>query len=139
MKIRFLIYGIVGWCSEILWTGFGSFIRGDWTMIGFSSIWMFPIYGMMVLLEPVHDRIRNVPIIVRGGVYTVLIFSGEFLSGMFLKIILGKCPWNYGNDIYSIYGIITLKYIPVWFVFGLLFEILHDFLIKQGIGYKKIL
>ena len=47
MKIRFLIYGIVGWCTEIMWTGIGSLFKGDLTLIGWSSIWMFPIYGML--------------------------------------------------------------------------------------------
>jgi uncharacterized membrane protein len=138
MKTRFVIYGLVGWCSEILWTGLGSFVKGDWTLIGFSSIWMFPIYGMLVLIEPIHERIRYMPVIIRGGVYTLLIYAGEFLSGFLLLAILGKCPWNYGVDKYSILGIITLKYIPVWFVYGLLFEKFHDFLKKQRIGVKRI-
>lgn len=139
MKTRFIIYGLIGWCSEIFWTGIGSFIKGDITLVGFSSIWMFPIYGMLVFLEPIHNRIRDMPFFIRGGLYTLLIFLIEFLCGFLLKTILGSCPWNYGTDEYSIYGLITLKYIPVWFVFGLLFEFLHDFLIKVTIGSKKIL
>lgn len=138
MKTRFIIYGAVGWCSEILWTGIGSFIKGDYTLIGFSSIWMFPIYGMLVFMEPIHEEIRYMPVIIRGGVYTVLIFAGEFLSGVSLKFLLGKCPWNYGTDAYSILGIITLKYVPVWFAFGLLFEKFHDYLLQIKDG-KKVL
>jgi hypothetical protein len=102
---------------------------------------MFPIYGMLVLLEPVHEKVKDASIVIRGGVYTALILSGEFLTGMFLRLALGKCPWNYGIDKYSIYGLITLKYIPVWFVFGLLFEKLYILLIEAHIGndrfYKK--
>lgn len=138
MKIRFFIYGLIGWCTEIIWTGMGSLLKGDLTLIGWSSIWMFPIYGMLVFLESIHERIRYMPVIIRGGVYTLLIFSGEFFTGMLLKTILGKCPWNYGINRYSIYGIITLKYIPVWFVFGLIFEIFHDFLVRSGIGVRKV-
>jgi uncharacterized membrane protein len=138
MKIRFIIYGILGWCTEIIWTGLGSFIKGDITLIGWSSIWMFPIYGMLVLIEPVHERIKYHSPLLRGGVYTALIFSGEFITGTLLKITLGQCPWNYGIDRYSFYGIITLKYIPVWFVFGLLFEKVHNKLIEQEIGTRKI-
>lgn len=137
MKIRFLIYGVFGWCMEIVWTGVGSLIKGDLTLTGWSSIWMLPIYGMLVFIEVIHEKIRYMPVIIRGGVYTILIFVGEFVTGIFLKTILGKCPWNYGVDKYSIDGIITLKFIPVWFVLGLLFEVFHNFLIDMGIGINK--
>lgn len=134
MGTRFIIYGLSGLCVEILWTGLGSLIKGDVTLIGWSSIWMVPIYGMLALFEPVHNRIRYIPVVLRGGVYTTLIFAGEFLTGFLLRTILGKCPWNYGADKYSIDGLITLKFIPAWFIFGLLFEVYHDFLIKKGVG-----
>lgn len=139
MKIHYIIYGLCGLCMEILWTGIGSLTKGDLTLSGYSSIWMFLIYGMFVFIEPLHEKIRDKPLILRGGVYTILIFSGEFISGILLKTILGKCPWNYGTSRYSILGIITLKYIPVWFALGLLFEIFHDFLADISASKKKIL
>jgi hypothetical protein len=138
MGKRFVIYGMVGLCMEIFWTGMGSLMNGNLSLIGQSNIWMFFIYGMAIFLEPIHTLLSDWPVLLRGGVYTLLIYAGEFLSGFLLLTILGKCPWNYGVDKYSIFGIITLKYIPVWFVYGLLFEKFHDFLLKQRIGLKKI-
>lgn len=140
MKKRFIIYGFIGFCAEVLWTGFGSMMRGDVKLSAWTYIWMFPIYGMAVFLEPIHDRIRHLSFIIRGGVYMVLIFLVEFISGLLLRQIIGVCPWNYTGKPLTIYGIITLTYIPVWFAAGLIFERIHDTIIRiehslQDTGY----
>lgn len=128
MGKRFLIYGLLGWCTEILWTGFGSLMKGDVKLTGWTYIWMFPIYGLAIILEPIHDRIRNWPILLRGSIYTAIIFSMEFSTGWLLRLALGVCPWNYGSGPLSIDGIIRLDYAPAWFAAGLIFEEAHDFL-----------
>ena len=130
MVKRFVIYGLLGLCAEVLWTGLGSMIHGDMRLISSTCIWMFPIYGLAVFLEPIHNRIRHLSIFIRGGVYMVLIFAAEFTSGLLLKELLGACPWNYKNEFLSIYNLITLRYIPVWFSFGIIFEKIHDALIR---------
>lgn len=125
MLTRFIIYGITGWCIEVLWTGLGSLLRGDTKMKGWTYLWMFPIYGLAVFLESVHNNIRNWPFFIRGAIYTILIFSIEFFTGWLLDKTIGLCPWNYGSK-YSIKGFIRLDYAPLWFIAGLLFEILHN-------------
>lgn len=136
MKTRFLIYGLAGWIAETLFTGLGSLLKGDLTMRSWTYIWMFPIYGLMLLLEPVHERIRALPVVYRGGVYTVIIFAIEYTTGWILRELIGRCPWNYTGP-YAIDGLITLSFIPVWFIGGLLFEKLHDSLVRSGVaGYK---
>jgi uncharacterized membrane protein len=130
MGKRFVIYGLLGLCAEVLWTGLGSMINGDMKLTGSTYIWMFPIYGLAVFLEPIHNRIRHLSLFTRGGVYMVLIFAAEFTCGLLLKELLGACPWNYEDEHLSIYGIITLRYIPVWFATGLIFEKIHDTLIR---------
>ncbi|ACL69282.1 putative ABC transporter permease [Halothermothrix orenii] len=127
---RFIIYGLSGWCLEIVWTGLGSFLRGDINLRGWTYLWMFPIYGMALLMEPVHNQIRNWPAIIRGGVYTLIIFTIEYSSGWFLENIIGTCPWDYSKSRYSIKGFIRLDYAPAWFIAGLLFEKLHDTLTR---------
>lgn len=127
--MRFLVYGLLGWTMEILWTGFGSLLEGDLRMRGFSYLWMFPIYGFAVLLEPVHDKIRNYPWIIRGFVWTLLIFGVEFATGMTIKALTGMVPWDYtGASRYAVMGVIRLDYAPVWFGVGLIFERVHDYL-----------
>lgn len=125
---RFVIYGLSGFCIEVLWSGFFSLLRGDVTLTCHTYIWMFLIYGMAIFLEPIHDRIRHLPFILRGGIYMVLIFAAEFSTGLLLRIIIGVCPWDYTHTPLSILGIIALSYAPVWFTVGLLFEKLHDYL-----------
>ncbi len=127
---RFIIYGLLGLLAEILWNGFGAMIKGDVLLTGTTCIWMFPIYGLAVFLEPVHYRVKHFPLIVRGGIYMVIIFAVELVCGLLLKLILGSCPWNYVNKTLSICGIITLSYAPVWFVGGLIFEKIHDTIVR---------
>jgi len=134
MKTRFVIYGLTGWIAETLFTGIGSLLKGDLTMPARTYIWMFPIYGLMILLEPVHNNLRNTPVLFRGGVYTIIIFAIEYTTGGILRELLGSCPWDYGGERYSIDGIITLRFIPVWFIGGLIFERLHDYLIAKRVG-----
>ncbi len=131
MKYRFLLYGLLGWTMEIVWTGFGSLIRGDFRLQGVSYLWMFPIYGLAVYLEPVHDRIRNFAWSIRGLIWTGIIFSIEFLAGLLLKVTVGIVPWDYSGSFYSVAGLIRLDYAPVWFTVGLIFERVHDFIKKQ--------
>lgn len=126
---RYIIYGLSGFCVEVLWTGLGSLFKGDIKLTGSTYIWMFFIYGLAVFLEPIHNRIRSMPFIARGSIYTVIIFAIEYLSGITFKAILGVCPWHYVSEPFTISGIITLSYTPVWFIAGLLFEKLHDYLI----------
>lgn len=126
MRWRFLIYGLIGWCVEIFWTGMGSLVRGDVKLQAKTYLWMFPIYGMAIFLEPIHDYIRRWPIILRGGVYTGLIFTAEYLTGWVLQATTGVCPWDYTGNVFAVYGFIRLDYAPAWFVAGLLFERLHD-------------
>jgi uncharacterized membrane protein len=127
---RFIIYGALGICAEVLWNGFGAMLKGDILLRGTTCIWMFPIYGLALFLEPVHYRIKHLPLIVRGGIYMVLIFAVELISGLLLKWMLGTCPWNYVNNGMSICGIIALNYAPVWIVVGIAFERIHDTIIR---------
>lgn len=125
---RYAIYGLLGLCLEVFWTGIGSLLKSNVKMEGKTCVWMFFIYGLAVFLEPVHEKIRNKPVILRGGVYMVLIFIAEYITGFFLRRLLGECPWYYGSNHLSIDGLIALDFIPVWFCGGILFEKVHDFL-----------
>lgn len=118
---------------EIIWTGLGSLLNGSIILEGGTYIWMFPIYGLAIFLEPIHDKIRDWPVIFRGGVYAVLIFLIEYLTGWTLQRLIGVCPWDYSGTPYSINGFIRLDYAPVWFGAGLIFEKLHDLLMNIGL------
>lgn len=135
---KFVIYGFLGLLAEVLWNGFGAMLKGDVLLRGTTCIWMFLIYGLAVFIEPVHNRIRHLPLMVRGGIYMVLIFAVELISGLLLRLVIGECPWNYANKALSIYGIITLSYAPVWFAYGIMCEHIHDVIerIENNISFN---
>lgn len=103
----------------------------DWRLIGRTSLLMFPIYGMGALLSPIStmvDRwigelqLRPADRFVRHGMLDmVLIFTAEYLSGMWLRA-RGMCPWDYSGRLASVNGLIRLDFAPLWFMTGLLFE-----------------
>jgi len=137
MRRRFVVYGLIGWCMEIIWTGLQSLLQRDVKLVGKTSIWMFPIYGLTVFLEPLCVKLKQRHIAFRGGVYTVCIFIIEYATGSLLKKLLGVCPWDYGKRRFSVKGLIRLDYAPAWFVAGLIFESLYHFLVKSGIHESK--
>ncbi|WP_122642975.1 putative ABC transporter permease [Luxibacter massiliensis] len=118
---KFIICGTVGWCMEIIFTALHSFKRKEFTLVGRTSIWMFPIYGAACLLSPVCHILKGKSTIFRGSVYTFCIFLGEFLSGSFLRRH-HACPWDYSGAKYNLNGVIRFDYAPLWFGAGLLFE-----------------
>ena len=106
----------------------------DWRLIGKTSLWMFPIYGMGALLAPIGrgvDRWVDVrPSVVlsarermirHGMLYMVLIFVAEYVTGTWLRQ-RGFCPWDYTGRHSNIHGLIRLDFAPLWFGTGLLFE-----------------
>lgn len=121
MKRNFFLCGSIGWCLEIFWTGLHALLNGEPTMMGKSSLLMFPIYGCASLIIPVYEKIAGIPAALRGLIYTGGIYLAEFTSGSILKYFQ-MCPWDYSHTPFHYKGIIRLDYLPVWFVTGLLFE-----------------
>ena len=131
---NFIICGLTGWGLEILLTSAESLAVGDWTMMGRTSLYMFPIYGLGVLLGPIGRRVDawigdfgEISVrdrIIRHGILDmVLIFLTEYLTGSLLRRF-GICPWDYTGRMLQINGVIRLDFAPFWFGTGLLFEYL---------------
>ena len=83
-----MVCGLTGWCMEILFTSTGSMYRHDRRLLGQTSLWMFPIYGMAAVIAPVSRRLTSCPILLRGAIYSIGIFTGEYVSGGFLKKLI---------------------------------------------------
>ncbi len=119
---NFFVCGALGWCMECFWTGLAAIRQHkDKTLRCQTSVWMFPIYGMAALFAPISRLLKGTPTILRGTVYTVLIYLGEFFSGSLLKKHK-SCPWDYSKAKLNYKGLIRLDYAPAWFVSGLIFE-----------------
>ena len=82
---------------------------------------MFPIYGCAAIIRPLSLLLHEKSTWLRGTIYMLIIFSGEFISGKWLKKH-GCCPWDYSKAKLNVDGIIRLDYAPVWFLTGLFYE-----------------
>ncbi len=118
---NFLKCGLIGWCMEIIFTAMDALRRRDLTLMGNTSLWMFPIYGSAAILAPISRLLRKKTVWVRGLTYMSLIFSVEYISGRLLKKHQ-LCPWDYGRSPWNINRVIRLDFAPFWFGAGLLFE-----------------
>src|SRR5213079_3078393 len=96
MLVRSLIYGLLGWALEIIWTALPTRRPVDWQFKGYTFLWMFPIYALVgPLYEPVHERLRLAPWPLRALVYTAGFLAVEATTGLLLRRLLGRCPWDY--------------------------------------------
>jgi uncharacterized membrane protein len=127
---RFAAYGLLGWCAEVLFTGIHGYVRDrDNRLPSRSSIWMFPIYGLLSpLYEPLHDAVRNLPVPARATVYAFGLMGVEYSSGVVLRRLLGQAPWDYSDARRHINGLVRPDYFPLWAAFGLGLEPVHDIL-----------
>ncbi len=125
---RFAAYGALGWCLEIAFTSVHDYIRHrDTSLPARSSLWMFPIYGLLAYLyEPLHDRLRDRPWPVRGAAYGVGIMAIEYATGRALRGLVGKAPWDYTYAKRHIDGLVRPDYFPYWAAVGLAMERVHD-------------
>jgi len=130
MLIRLLLYGVFGWCAEIVWTALHDAVGARWRgepidprLAGRTYLWMFLIYGGGGLaFEIVHAGVANWPRVARGLLYMLGCFAVEYASGWAIKRATGTVPWEYASTRWNVHALIRLDYAPVWFVFGLLLE-----------------
>ncbi len=140
---RFAVYGLAGWCSEIVTTGLRSHGRdGTWRLTGNTYLWMLPVYGSAaVLFEPAHRAARRAgwPWWARGAAWTVGIYAVEAASGETIRRLVGEVPWDYSRprggkpEPAHWHGLVRPAYAPVWFAVGLGMEQLHDLLLRVRI------
>jgi hypothetical protein len=134
MTTRFVLYGLLGWCAEVVFTAATrSLPRGDRRLLGYTYLWMFPIYGSIVVLyEPLHDALRAVPALGRAAAYSVGFTAVELASGWAIARVTGRCPWDYVADRcrFAINPYIRWDYFPLWAAAGLALEPIHDLLVR---------
>ena len=56
---NFFLCGIIGWGTEIIFTSFQSIRNHDRRLLGITSLWMFPIYGLTSLLVIPYKFIKK--------------------------------------------------------------------------------
>lgn len=118
---NFIICGLTGWCMEVAFTSAGALGKKDKKLMGQTSAWMFPIYGMAAVIGEIAPKISHWPTPARGLLYGSAIMAGEYVSGSILTK-LGVCPWSYKGAKYAVNDIVRLDFLPFWMAAGLLFE-----------------
>lgn len=126
----FVLFGIIGVASEVFFISITNIFRKRYRcLIGQSSLWMFFVYGtvyFIILLGRTY--FSGYSIFLRGLLYLVLIYALEFTSGSILTKFKA-IPWDYRKDTkYNFRGIISLEFLPIWYVGGIISELLYLFL-----------
>ena len=122
MKGRdFIICGLTGWCIEVAFTSAGALLKKDKKLMGQTSAWMFPIYGMASAIGVIAPKISHWPTPARSLLYGSSILAVEYITGSLLTK-LDSFPWSYKDCKYAVKDIIRLDYLPFWMVAGLLYE-----------------
>lgn len=131
--VVFMIFGVFGIGLETFFTAILDYLElKDRRLLGYSSLWYFPIYA---LLPPafciVYPNINGSSIIVRGLVYMILIYVSEYFYMLLLRKLLGESPSerSYYKSRWNVHGLIRLDFAPAWFAAGLIFEILFKRLV----------
>lgn len=132
MLIRFVLYGLGGWCGEVLFTALTeSLPRRDWRLVGTTTLWMFPIYGLLApLYEPMHNAIRTTPWLLRALIWAVGFTAIEWLTGWLVARLAGRPAWDYAGRRWAINRYVRWDFLPVWAVVGLALEPVHDLLVR---------
>jgi uncharacterized membrane protein len=131
----FVAFGCVGITTEIFFTAIMSIFEAinagesiNWRLMGFSYIWMFPIYGLVAFLAPILLKaIAKYPLLLRLFISALVIFTVEFITGFILDKVTGRCPWEYQHG-YHVMGYIQLEYLPAWMGFSFMIEKIYNFL-----------
>ena len=132
MAIRFILYGLGGWCGEVIFTALTKSIpRKDWRLVGTTYLWMFPIYGLLaVFYEPAHELVKELPWIARAVIWSLVFTLVELVTGWLIAQLTGRCPWDYSHKRFAINAYIRWDYFPIWAIVGLALEPVHDFLVE---------
>lgn len=124
-----------GFFDEIVFTSLFNFVESnflDWKFRGHSSLWSFFQYGFgSFVVEQMYLTCKDkwyLPMPVRGVLYVIWVYLWEFSWGVVLRHF-NACPWDYSNQQWNVYGLITLQYFPVWYVASLYQELLSGYLL----------
>jgi uncharacterized membrane protein len=136
---RFIIYGLVGWCIECFFTSVLDLATGagDLRLMGYSYLWMHPIWGAGLLLgERLTLSLQRARLsrATRALVGMALCFSVEYVAGAALLALIGRCPWDYSASPWNVNGLIRLDYAPFWWLCGWVYEPLGSFIRRVRIG-----
>lgn len=145
--IRLPLYVVLGIVTEVIFTGVWDLInpnylhswihknldghkpnpvRRDPRAMGYTFLWMIPIYMLLLGFEPISAALADLAWPLRGIIYLAIFYLGEYSTGALIKKITGYNPWDYSYSRYSLHGHIRWDFAPYWFGFCLFVEYLSQ-------------
>jgi len=136
---RFVIYGLVGWCIECLFTSVMDLASGagDLRLMGYSYLWMHPIWGLGLLLgERLMGVLQRLGLnrVTRSFIGMGVCFAVEYTMGALLVALIGRCPWDYSGSMFSVHGLVRLDYAPFWWLCAFSVEPLYTMVRRVRLG-----
>jgi len=128
---RALAYMCIGVTGEVIYTAIKALIyKKDLRLQGYTQMWVMPMYAVfsVYLFEPLHVAIMDWNILLRFCIYALIVFTLEYIFGFLYKQLTGACPWEYKGK-WNIHGYINLPHFPAWGAVGLIFELIHNYLL----------
>lgn len=128
--LKIFFYGHVGWAIEIWFTSLHNLIfEKDLRAPGRTYLWMLVVYGMGGwALGALRTWIDAAWLFIPAMV--LFIYFAEALSGIVLKKLTGKIPWDYGSARWGIAGLVRIDYAPWWTLVAISFDLLSNLLDK---------
>ncbi|CAH1266026.1 transmembrane protein 229A-like [Branchiostoma lanceolatum] len=140
---RAYFYGAHGVLNEVVFTALLNLVTtGGLRLYGTTSLWMFISYGLCgtfvteKIFAELYTRRRHIPVLLRACCYVPAVYAWELLSGLLLRTF-DACPWDYSDYRYHFLGLVTLEYLPLWYMLGLYQDHLFRYLLciqKKGPG-----
>lgn len=139
---KLLLYGHIGLLLEFWFTGLRSLFKRHWKLTSSSYLWMLPVYGVTALLLEVVGQSVPWPFYYKAFLYVPIIYGSEALAGANLKGITGLLqkylgglqgdvvPWEYEKSNWAPFGLINLRYAPIWYFVALGFDPLSTWIRK---------
>ena len=131
MEIKHLLFwGMFGLTVELFFTALVALIKKkNINLIGHTSIWMFPIYSFGLTYG--FDFVKEIISLdyLRYLSYPFWIWGVELLIGYPIRKF-GIRIWDYRylSDNKHWRGIISFVHFPVWILFGILVELVSNFI-----------
>lgn len=111
--IVFLIFGCIYIFLEVAFHAFKYINEFNFSLTGYTSLYMFPIGGLSALLVGLINEKFKIPLILEMIIGGVIITSVEYLTGSFLKFV-GIEIWNYYDMYFNYKGLICLEFSLLW-------------------------
>ena len=116
--LRVAVFGLLGLLIEDVFTGVWSLVvKGDGALTSTTYLCMLPVYGFSgVLLEALNFPDRSFwQRLKRAFIFDVpCIFVVEYIYGWVLRLVIGRCPWDYTGARWSVSGLVRLDYGFYW-------------------------